>query len=123
MKISLIAVGAAVAALNIGIAHAAVLNGHYDGFSDGFSLNLLPNGSAAGVETCSVSGTIAGAKSKFRGAIINEAHVGFQHVYVINRRDHTWALYANDGSIFQSGTWTETSSCAAARAAKPTGVK
>jgi len=88
------------------MAFAGTLEGHYDGFCDGFLLTTLSNGSASGVETGCISGPIAGAKGKFKGAVVNENHLNFEHVYLINKRDHTWAIYLPDGSILQSGTWT-----------------
>ena len=97
---------AAVAALAFGTAQAGTLAGTYDGHCDGFSLTLAKNGAAYGVETGCLSGPITGAKGLHKGAVVLESSEP-SFVYSMDAVNHTWAIYQSDGTIVQSGTWTQ----------------
>jgi len=93
-------------------AHAKTFSANFDGFCDGISVELS-GGVAYGTETGCVSGPAVGSygKVKTQGKAITVAldHVP-GYIYILQRDYGTWAIYAPDGSMLQSGTFTETSS-------------
>lgn len=110
-------------------ANAARIEGSFDGLCDGFSLTTNDDGAVYGVETGCEDGPIAGrwvAKFK-KGSGGEGVAASMDHllgpIFEINTEFHTYAIYKSDGTIMESGTWSETAQRQANRNLRASGRK
>ncbi|MBQ0932617.1 hypothetical protein [Ideonella alba] len=106
MKTKMI-LGLSLAALT-SFSHAAGLNVMFDGFCDGVSVSVV-NGIAFGTETGCVNGAAVGTTGKVKvqgkAYTLSLNHVP-NHIYVLQTDTSVWTIYAPDGSVLQSGTFS-----------------
>jgi len=125
MKLQHTIFAAALALIGTASAQAATFSAVFDGFCDGVSITVS-NGVAYGSETGCVGGAAVGTKGSVKKQ--GKAYtLSLNHlpnaVYVLNIDTPTWTIYAADGSVVQSGTYTVGSAPAEGLAQQPVSGK
>ncbi len=109
MKLQHILFASALALIGTASAQASsTFTATFDGYCDGVSLTIV-NGVAYGTETGCVSGVAVGTKGSVKKQ--GKAYtLSLRHapktIYVVDIETPTWTIYAADGSVVQSGTYT-----------------